>query len=859
MKSHSLLTTAVALGLTGIASSTSCDIFTVAGNAPSNAELALKSYSYCGGYLYASAYIKNLDYDKLVTLYWNNKYHQSTPLNSGQLGYASSIDDNWEIWDFNASVVPDGVSTFLNLTFEATDIGQNYYQTFDSNFTVRATGDPIPDPAEPPIYKPYASPSGFSDDITEWIAATDGSEAALSLKRMLSNINIAGAYPGTVIAALSYFEPDYAYNWVRDSSLTMNVIERLYEVADSCTKPFYEKLLFEYANAAVGEQNDPDLLTYLGEPKFNLNNSAFLGPWGRPQNDGPATQAITLMEFADAYMSAGGSLDTVKEKIYDSNTYPTSAPVLRDLLYVAANWSAPSYDLWEEEESDHFYTRMVQRKALVYGAEFANKMGDTNTAAILTSAASELTQTLTQFWDKARQLILYEYGPVLKGKSSYKDVAVILGVLHGYANDGVFASTNDQILVTAYQIATSFLDIYPIAFTTKDNEGRTLGNPVGRYPEDVYNGVGTGEGNPWYLCTAAVSQLLYQAAEEFKSAGSITITSTSKPFWDYYAAGVTVETGTTYKSGSSQFTELVDALIGWGDAYFRTVKYYTPSGGHLTEEFDRNSGEPQGANDLTWSYAALLTNSFARESLRGVSDYIASISNLGYGINTTLSCTGTTSASSLTSTSASIPSAISSIYSNSAMPISSINSISTSVPSAISSTCNDNATSASVFRSVYTVSSTISGSLFVSTIVVTKPCTECEHKSAFLTGSEVESAIIYPSTVVTKTTTVSCSTGGSTISTAVATEPCSECLHKTTSAARQSTAVSSKTTTILTGSSLSQSIASWSSASSGEASSVATLESTAAPTVVEESNDGSKLALSVMAVVMAVYGTALVL
>ena len=49
----------------------------------------------------------------------------------------------------------------------------------------------------------------------------------------------------------------------------------------------------------------------------------------------------------------------------------------------------------------------------------------------------------------------------------------------------------------------------------------------------------------------------------------------------------------------------------------RTVKYYTPADGHLAEEFNRDTGVAQGAADLTWSYASVLTAAFARAEERG--------------------------------------------------------------------------------------------------------------------------------------------------------------------------------------------------------------------------------------------------
>jgi glucoamylase len=89
---------------------------------------------------------------------------------------------------------------------------------------------------------------------------------------------------GIVVAARSgpsYDQkiPDYEYNWVRDASLTMDVVETLYAAADDDdAKSQYEKILFQYAKARAVEQNDPNLQTGLGEPKFYLNNTVGHSP-----------------------------------------------------------------------------------------------------------------------------------------------------------------------------------------------------------------------------------------------------------------------------------------------------------------------------------------------------------------------------------------------------------------------------------------------------------------------------------------------------------------------------------------------------------------------------------------------------
>ncbi|KAF2769099.1 glucoamylase precursor, partial [Teratosphaeria nubilosa] len=597
--------------------------------------VALRSYSYCGGTFDGTAFIANLDYNKVVTLYYTNRQNESTPLSSLTFAYSGPIaGTNWELWTASTAVYIDGITELLNITYQATDIGQTYVQTL--NLPVEATGASEPTLPAPPA--PYATPEGFSDDITAWLAVNSTGELETAFQRMFLNINpaVAGAAKGIVVAARSgpYYDqtdPDYAYNWVRDASLTMDVVRMLYAAATNAhAKSQYEQILFEYATARATEQNDPNLQTGLGEPKFYLNNTIFSGPWGRPQNDGPATAAITLIEFATAYLSSGGSLSTVQQTLYDSDAYPASAPVKKDLLFVATNWSSPSYDLWEEAEGTHFYTRLVQRRALVLGAAFATTLNDPTTASTLTTAAQALTATLPQFWDPNRQALLYEYGPVLHAKTSYLDTAVILAVLHGYAHDNIYGPTNDQVLSSALRIATAFIPIYPLATTTHDAQGRILGIPLGRYPEDVYNGTGTEPdgGNPWYLCTAAMAQLLYSASACYASAQQINVTETSKPFFDYFTPLANLTAGRTYEAGTEQYYAVLRGLDGWGDAFMRTVKAYTPEGGRLAEEFNRVTGEAQGAADLTWSYAAVLTAGFARAETRQRRGYVGSLADL---------------------------------------------------------------------------------------------------------------------------------------------------------------------------------------------------------------------------------------
>ena len=127
-----------------------------------------------------------------------------------------------------------------------------------------------------------------------------------------------------------------------------------------------------------------------------------------------------------------------------------------------------------------------------------------------------------------------------------------------------------------------------------------------------------------------MAQYLYSTASELQSIGTLSITNVSAPFFAYYTPTSSLQTETTYTADSTEFDSVIAGLQGWGDAYIRRIKYHTPAGGNLAEEFNRNDGFAQGAYDLTWSYASLLTASFARAELAGNVTYLRDIANLAY-------------------------------------------------------------------------------------------------------------------------------------------------------------------------------------------------------------------------------------
>jgi glucoamylase len=88
-----------------------------------------------------------------------------------------------------------------------------------------------------------------------------------------------------VIASPSTVNPDYLYTWVRDSSLVFKVIVDQFTLGEDTSLRGQIDDFFT-AEAALQQVSNPSGTVStggLGEPKFNINGTAFTGAWGRPQ------------------------------------------------------------------------------------------------------------------------------------------------------------------------------------------------------------------------------------------------------------------------------------------------------------------------------------------------------------------------------------------------------------------------------------------------------------------------------------------------------------------------------------------------------------------------------------------------
>lgn len=395
--------------------------------------------------------------------------------------------------------------------------------------------------------------------VNQWI----DQQTQASTQKLIQNISPEDGAPGSVIASPERVSPNYYYHWNRDSALTYLTVLHLYRNSHGDQKKLFKQKMIEFADFSAKLQNT----SALGEPKFYLDGRVFDGAWCRPQNDGPALRAVTLLAIARELKANGESA------LADQHLLPV---IRRDIDFVKNIWRQSNCDLWEEVYGDHFYTRMVQRRALIEAAKDAAWLGED--AGALKAEADLIGADLQKFWDGGRNYFVSTLNRTggIDYKNSNLDASVILAALHGHTDDGFIKYTDPRMLATAEKLIQTFHALYPIN-QAKD----TVGTAIGRYPEDRYAGANFDGGNPWVLLTAALSQYYYRVANEFTAQGN-------------------------ERDASIAFFKAEDLL--------RRVQYHAPADGALAEQMDRQSGYMTSARDLTWSHAEVLEMFLARSA-----------------------------------------------------------------------------------------------------------------------------------------------------------------------------------------------------------------------------------------------------
>ncbi|KAL8891394.1 MAG: hypothetical protein Q9215_001536 [Flavoplaca cf. flavocitrina] len=424
-------------------------------------------------------------------------------------------------------------------------------------------------------------------------------ERSVALHGVLKNFGVKDkgteVDPGVIIASPSQQDPDYFYTWTRDSALTATMLIDAFLAGDTSLQPRIEDYISAQAILQTVASPSGDLTdgSGLGEPKFEVNSTTFTGPWGRPQRDGPALRATALIAYSLWLLSKGEKSRVI------SQFWPI---ISNDLNYVGEYWNQTGFDLWEEVEGSSFFTLAVQHRALVEGQAFAERIG-TVCAACRTQAPQVLC-FLQSFWNGG--FIMSNINDQ-SGRNG-KDASTILGSVHTYDSDAgcddlTFQPCSSRALANHKAVTGAFRSLYAI------NSGRGQGAAVavGRYTEDVYYG-----GNPWYLCTLAAAEQLYDAVHQIHLIGSLVIDALSLAF--FQDLDPLVEAG-RYSASSEVYSNMTAAMLKYADGYLSIVHDFTPTDGSLAEQYFRDDGSPLSAAALTWSYSSFLTATSRRSSV----------------------------------------------------------------------------------------------------------------------------------------------------------------------------------------------------------------------------------------------------
>lgn len=116
-------------------------------------------------------------------------------------------------------------------------------------------------------------------------------ESPIAVSRLLCNIGPDGCYAsgvsaGVVIASPSKNSPNYWYTWTRDAALTFKEVIDTFENSYNTTlQTDIESYIAAQAHLQ-GVSNPSGSLsdgTGLGEPKYNVDLSAYTGSWGKSE------------------------------------------------------------------------------------------------------------------------------------------------------------------------------------------------------------------------------------------------------------------------------------------------------------------------------------------------------------------------------------------------------------------------------------------------------------------------------------------------------------------------------------------------------------------------------------------------
>eukprot|EP00932_Pfiesteria_piscicida_P004648 SRR837773.14551.p2 GENE.SRR837773.14551~~SRR837773.14551.p2 ORF type:complete len:536 (-),score=130.72 SRR837773.14551:69-1499(-) len=445
------------------------------------------------------------------------------------------------------------------------------------------------------------------------------------------------AYPnGTQI-----LQNDYLFMWQRDAGLTMRSLMKF-----GGDGPAVQAYVAEYAHNlhTMWSVTDPNKDCWphtdgwcdiLGEPKFFINGSVYNKGWGRAQNDGPAINAMVLMDMLDRF-----TVDATVEANAKSD-------IIRALHYVGQLVSDSTVDPWEMLYGQHYFDQAIMQLSFLKGHRMATQKNWTkdtdnypNFATMLSimvqshwnASAGALRETLARPWVNwvgPKCLSSGVVGSSMDGPCEL-DIATILGALYSYdpAFDGEYPELmkpwSSEMLATAEYLIESMAPTYQV--NQEDDANGIPGLLLGRYPGDEYSGVIMGPpgappvcsgfncGNPWFVATYGMAELFYTAARA-GALGLLKEDALNRNLFNRVEQLAGLQEG-----GERSSSWIWSSFLGAGDALVKRALHHAGEGMHMSEQIYRGNdkmppltvGQMVGVRDLTWSYTSLLDALVAR-------------------------------------------------------------------------------------------------------------------------------------------------------------------------------------------------------------------------------------------------------
>ncbi len=309
--------------------------------------------------------------------------------------------------------------------------------------------------------------------------------------------------PGAVVASpvLAGYDPDpdYFFHWYRDSAAVIDALHLLradLPQADTLFQDFVrfsldlERLDGRRATPNWQDAAAPDFARFLrknidiahgtaipAETRVNPDGTLDITDWPRPQHDGPALRALTLMRW--------GAEDDAAAKL-----------VRHDLAFVLSHARKPCFDIWEEEFGLHAYTLRVSAAALKKGAVWFAARGAQADAERCLAEMAILEAMLDDFW---MEEVAHIRSRKVEGGAPEKllDCAVILAANHA-------SMTGERYTATLKRLETLFDASYAI------NRDRPAGRApaLGRYAGDKYY-----SGGAYYFSTLGAAEFSYRSGD----------------------------------------------------------------------------------------------------------------------------------------------------------------------------------------------------------------------------------------------------------------------------------------------------------------------------------------------------------